>query len=225
MSNVRGSRQFILLFILMVFPVAVYFLLRTGKNVYHKLPYYGEREVAANGEDTIYHSISDFKLVNQAGDTVSHQALDEHVYVADFFFVKCPTICPTMSSQMQRVYALFKDNPTVRFASFTVNPEADSVPVLAAYAKAHEAATEKWLFLTGDKKEIYRLARHDYLVNAMQGDGGPDDFIHSEMFVLVDKDKHIRGYYDGTSTKSVDTLMDEVRVLLSEKSEKSKIPF
>lgn len=213
MGNLSGAKRTALLIILLVFPCAVYLLLRTGVNHYKPLPIYGEREVAANGKDTIYHSISDFKLVDQTGDTITHKVFDNSMYVADFFFVSCPSICPKMTKQMQRIHDHFQVLEDLKLASFTVNPEGDSVAVLAAYAKEHRADPNKWHFFTGDKKEIYRLARKDYLVNAMQGNGGPDDFIHSELLVLIDKKKQIRGFYDGTSAKAVDSLIEDIRAL------------
>lgn len=220
MNNLSGTKKAALLIILLVFPCAVYLLLRTGTNHYKALPYLGERELAPNGKDTIYHSISDFKLVDQQGDTITHAAVDSCMYVADFFFVRCPNICPTMTKQMLRVHDRFQVLKDLKLLSFTVNPEGDSVPVLAAYAKERNIDPKKWHFLTGDKKQIYSLARHDYLVNAMQGDGGPDDFIHSELLVLIDKQKHIRGFYDGTSVKSVDSLIEDIRALRLETPKK-----
>ncbi len=213
MYNLSGTKRAVLLLILLVFPCAVYILLRTGVNKYKQLPYFGPRELAANSTDTIYHSISNFSLVNQNGDSITHTVVDSSIYVADFFFTTCPSICPTMTKQMARVNERFAELPDLKLISFTVNPEGDSVPVLATYAKEHKATTPKWTFATGDKKEIYRIARNDYMVNALQGDGGPDDFIHSELLVLVDKEKHIRGYYDGTNTKAVDTLIDAIKAL------------
>lgn len=222
MNRFNAIKKFLILIIVLVIPGIAYMLLRTGTNHYKSLPIYGQRDwvmVEKEGKqtaDTIYHTIGDFKLLNQLGDTVSQEDLKGTIYVADFFFVSCPTICPKMSTQMSRLAKRFAKTPGIKFISHTVNPEEDSVSVLAEYAKKYQADPSQWMLVTGDKKEIYSLARNGYMVNALQGDGGPDDFIHSELFVLVDKDKRIRGYYDGTSTTQVDTLIDEIKVLMRE---------
>ena len=121
-----------------------------------------------------------------------------------------------MSSQLKRVQEKIKTVKNVVILSHSVNPENDSVPVLKRYADEYGAIQNKWHLLTGDKKELYKIAREGYLVNALQGDGGPDDFIHTELFVLVDQKNRIRGFYDGTSAGAVDTLIDELKVLLKE---------
>lgn len=163
------------------------------------------------------HRIADFKLVNQNGDTVTLKNLDGKIYVADFFFTTCPTICPKMSDQMHRVYEKYLNNPNVVIVSHTVMPEVDSVPVLKAYADKYHANAEKWIFLTGPKEEIYQLARKSYFAVITEGDGGVSDFIHTENFILVDKQKRIRGFYDGTSKEDVDRLIKEIVYLLKEK--------
>ena len=139
------------------------------------------------------------------------------IYVADYFFTTCKSICPKMANELQRVQEKFKyTNGLVQILSHTVNPENDSISVLKDYSEMIHADTKIWNFVTGDKKELYDMARYSYLVNAMQGDGGPDDFIHSELFVLVDKEKHIRGIYDGTNIKEVNNLLDDIKVLMAE---------
>jgi protein SCO1/2 len=163
------------------------------------------------------HRIADFKLINQLGDTITFKNLEGKIYVADFFFTTCPTICPKMSDQMYRVYQKYKDNPDVLILSHTVMPEVDSVPVLKAYAEKYGADANKWIFLTGPKEEIYRLARKSYFAVISEGDGGLSDFIHTENFILVDKQKRIRGFYDGTSKEDVDRLIKEISYLLKEK--------
>lgn len=163
------------------------------------------------------HRIADFKLINQLGDTITLKNLEGKIYVADFFFTTCPTICPKMSDQMYRVYQKYKDNPDVLILSHTVMPEVDSVPVLKAYAEKYGADANKWIFLTGPKEEIYQLARKSYFAVITEGDGGVSDFIHTENFILVDKQKRIRGFYDGTSKEDVDRLIKEISYLLKEK--------
>lgn len=210
----RGVKSSIVLFLIFVVPVVGYLLLRSGTNHFKPLPIYGERYEEAG--DTVYHTIGDFSFTNQYGEEVSSKTVAGKVKIVDFFFVDCKTICPKMSSQLQRVQKKIKTVDDVIILSHTVNPENDSVPVLKRYADEYGAMKNKWHLLTGDKKELYRIAREGYLVNALQGDGGPDDFIHTELFVLVDDKNRIRGFYDGTSAGAVDTLIDELKVLLKE---------
>jgi protein SCO1/2 len=162
------------------------------------------------------HRIADFQLINQDGETVTNKDLDGFYYVTDFFFTTCPTICPSMSAEMQRVQKEFMDDEDFKILSHTVQPEVDSVPVLKEYANLYEANPEKWIFVTGEKKLIYDLARKSYFAAVTEGDGGPNDFIHTENFVLVDKEKRIRGFYDGTSPESVDQLMIDIDILQQE---------
>ena len=171
--------------------------------------------------DTVFHQVPDFSFTNQDGKQVSQQNLQDVVYVADFFFTTCPSICKDMAKQKIRLYKAFENNPQVKIVSHTVNPENDSVPVMKAYAKRCKITnTDKWYLLTGDKKALYSIARDGYHVNATKGDGGPDDFIHTENFALVDKNKRIRGYYNGTSEAEVNQLMYDIeQLLLEEKKE------
>jgi protein SCO1/2 len=166
-----------------------------------------------------FHRVGEFKLTNQNGDAVTEKNYDNKIYVTDFFFVTCPTICPKMTKQMQRVYEEFQDNQDLAFLSHTVMPEADSVPVLEEYAKKLGVEAPKWNFVTGDKKQIYNLARKTYFAAITEGDGGPEDFVHTENFVLVDKDKRLRGFYDGTSKEDVDRLIRDVTTLFKEYNE------
>jgi protein SCO1/2 len=162
------------------------------------------------------HRVGDFNLTDQDGNTVTPNNFKDKIYVTDFFFVTCPTICPKMTDQMLRVYEEFKDNDAILLLSHTVMPEEDSVPVLKEYADKIEVNSNKWKFVTGDKKQIYDLARKTYFAAVTEGDGGVDDFIHTENFVLVDKEKRLRGFYDGTSKKDVDRLINDIYTLLSE---------
>jgi len=167
------------------------------------------------------HRISDFELINQDGRIVTQKDFEGKIYVADFFFTTCPSICPKMSAQMQRVYEKFIDNEEVMILSHTVMPETDSVPVLAEYAKRFDVNSKKWLFVTGKKKKIYELARKSYFA-VQNEESAPDeshagdehDFIHTENFILVDKNKRIRGFYDGTSPDDVDRLIEDIEIVL-----------
>jgi protein SCO1/2 len=211
------KKKLLILLFLLSFPSVLYVILSTGKINFIRLPYIGERELAPNGKDTIYHSIPAFKLINQDGEIITEKDFEGKIYVADYFFTTCKSICPKMTTELLRVQEKFEyTNGLVKILSHTVDPEHDSVPVLKAYSKMVHADTKMWDFVTGDKKQLYDLARKGYLVNAMQGDGGKDDFIHSELFVLVDKEKHIRGIYDGTNIKSVNDLLDDIKVLIAE---------
>lgn len=168
-----------------------------------------------------HHRISDFELINQDGNAVSQKNFEGKIYVADFFFTTCSSICPRMSSQLHRVSEKFSDEPDVMILSHTVMPEVDSVYVLAEYAKHYHADSEKWMFVTGEKKKIYELARKSYLavkdINlASDQNGDEHDFIHTENFILVDKNKRIRGFYDGTSMDDVNRLIEEMEILLRE---------
>ncbi|MEO8146868.1 MAG: SCO family protein [Bacteroidia bacterium] len=163
--------------------------------------------------DTILHTVSDFSLTDQTGAIITQKNLEGKMYVTDFFFTTCTGICPVMSTQMQRVYEKYKTDNTIAFVSHTVDPEGDSVPVMAAYAARHGAQPGHWYFLTGDKKQIYDLARYSYLITATVGDGGAEDFVHSQFFALVDKNKHIRGLYDGTDSTQVNKLMGDIEIL------------
>lgn len=195
----------------------MYVVLTTGHHNFIHLPYIGEKQLAANGKDTIYHSIPPFRFINQNGEAINEKTYEGKIYVADYFFTTCQSICPKMATELQRVQDKFAyTKGLVQILSHTVNPENDSVPVLKAYSEMVHADNSMWNFVTGDKKQLYDLARQGYLLNAMEGDGGPDDFIHSELFVLVDKEKHIRGIYDGTNIKAVNDLLDDIKVLMAE---------
>ena len=163
-----------------------------------------------------YHTIADFTLYNQNGETVSQDFYDGKIYVADFFFTTCQTICPIMTDHMLKIQKELKNDPEVLLLSHTVIPQADSVPQLKKYAVEKGVDDNKWNLVTGDKKQIYQLARKSYLAVKSEGDGGPFDMIHTENFVLVDKKKRIRGFYDGTSPEAIDDLLHDIEILKKE---------
>ena len=200
-----------------------FFIYDTNKPLRY-LPVFGEKEYTAkHGKtDTVFHTIKNFSFINQDGKTVTQNDLTGSIYVTDFFFTTCKSICPVMSSQMQRIYTKYKGNKEVKFLSHTVDPETDTVAQLKAYAITHQADASQWMFLTGDKKQLYDVARTGYLLNAEEGDGGPDDFIHTQNFALIDKDKRIRGFYDGTDSTDVNQLMKDIDLLLDEYHYKEK---
>lgn len=166
------------------------------------------------------HKIGEFSFTDQTGKTVGLKDVKGKVFVAEYFFSTCGTICPKMTAQMQRVHHRFKQNKQIAILSFTVDPETDSVARLAEYAKLHHADAKQWHFLTGNKEKLYEAARRSFFVlkpSAVenQGDVG-SDFIHTNNFVLVDRQLRIRGYYDGTSEEEVDRLMEDMKRLLEE---------
>jgi protein SCO1/2 len=210
------------LILILLFPAIFYFVLTTGKHNMISLPYYGEKEAikkVVNGKekiDTIYHQVPDFSFINQAGDTISEKNYQGKIYIADFIFTTCPGICPKMSAQMHYLEQRLKDYSDVMFLSHTVDPEKDSVSVLSSYAKLVHANTKRWNFVTGNKQDIYKQALYGYLVNASEDVLAPGGFLHSELFVLVDKNRHIRGFYDGTSVDEAKKLIDAVKLLIAE---------
>lgn len=167
-----------------------------------------------------FHRVGTFNLIDQDGNEVTENDFKDKIYVTDFFFVTCPTICPKMTKQMDRVYKEFEENNAISFLSHTVMPEADSVPVLKKYADEIGVSSDKWKFVTGDKPQIYSLARKTYFAAVTEGDGGVNDFVHTENFVLVDKEKKLRGFYDGTSKKDVDRLIADIYALIEEYNNK-----
>jgi protein SCO1/2 len=221
-------KKFWILFGLLAIPSIAYLYLQTGKNNFKSLEILGPVDIQSKTvdgnqiNDTVYHTISGFSLLDQDSSQVTEKIFKGKIHIASFFFTTCGTICPKMSNQMMRVQHAFEKDTNVVIVSYTVDPEHDTPSVLKEYALKHMAIQNKWFLLTGDKKTIYDLARNSYLLNAGQGDGGPDDFIHSEMFVLVDKEGRIRGgkdkkgnilTYDGTNILDVNRLLEDVNVL------------
>ena len=160
-----------------------------------------------------YHTIADFSLTNQNGKTITQADYLGKIYIADFFFTTCPTICPIMTMNMADIQNRTLEDDGVLLLSHTVTPEIDSVAQLKKYAQEKGVVDTKWNLVTGDKKQIYELARKSYLAVQNDGDGGPFDMIHTENFILVDKEKRIRGFYDGTKKEEVDRLMTDLTVL------------
>jgi protein SCO1 len=189
------------------------------------LPYLGEREIVqreVNGQmvnDTLYHRIPDFAFIDQDSQMVSSLTVQDKVYVTDFFFTTCPTICPKMKSQMLRIYEAFADDPRVMLLSHTIDPKHDTVAVLRDYADRLQVDSNKWRFVTGEKDSIYSIAMQ-YMVSAMEDEEEPGGFVHSGAFVLVDQNRHVRGIYDGTDPAQVDRLIRDIPALLPKKKKK-----
>lgn len=210
----KGSYYWLLLLIPLVF-VVWFFISKNEKEPLRTLPYFGKKREMSKG-DTSYHTVKPFCFLNQYNEKVTEADLKNKIYVADFFFTTCQSICPIMSTELERVYKEFANNPSVMILSHTVDPETDSVNVMMNYSKLHGVKDKRWLFLTGEKKHLYELAREGYLLNAEEGDGGAEDFIHTQNFALVDKERHLRGFYDGTDSVEVSRLITDIKILLEE---------
>lgn len=162
-----------------------------------------------------YHTIADFSLINQNGKTITQADYEDKIYVADFFFTTCQTICPVMTDHMIEIQEKLKGDNEILLLSHTVTPEIDSVAQLKKYALEKGVNDAKWNLVTGDKKEIYDLARKSYLA-AKDVPYSDNDLVHTENFVLIDKRKRIRGFYDGTDPEAIETLLHDIQVLKKE---------
>ncbi len=196
-------------------------VVETSRTAY--LPYYNEESFTPNWltpgskEEQAFHKIPDFTLVNQQGDTVTQQTFEDKIYVTDFFFTTCPGICPRMTDNMSKLQEEFKNDTDILLLSHSVMPNTDSVSVLKEYAKNHNVIDTKWHLVTGDENEIYTLGRDYYFVeNDLGEEKNIDDFLHTENFLLIDKEKHIRGIYNGLNRASIAQLIVDIKTLKSE---------
>ena len=212
----REGRKGLIVAVLFVATVYIVYLLLLPEK---SLPVYTPADItdklvdpSLQGSDQS-HRIRDFTLLDQYGDTIRVERLRGKVYVADFFFTTCQSICPRMSDQMKRVEERFKGDQRIMLVSHTVFPEVDSAKILRRYAEEYNAG-DQWIFLTGDKSEIYDLARKSYFAVVDEPSSEGPDFIHTENFVLVDELGRLRGFYDGTNPKEVDQLMEDMLWLL-----------
>lgn len=213
-------------FIALTFCVGVFLVYQFSKPKEKSLKIYNPVDVSAQMMDSdlvgkgIGHTIQKFSFTDQMNQAFGSKELEGKVYVVEYFFTTCGTICPMMNAQMQRVQQAFKGEKSFHIVSFTVDPDVDTVAQLKRYAESHLADDKQWHFLTGKKEDLYRLARRSFFVlkpaeAANQGDVGLD-FIHTNNFVLIDRKKRIRGYYDGTNTNEVDKLIVDIQKLLEE---------
>ena len=192
-----------------------YYLLKVDK----KLKIYSPADVNPSLVDvsvkhiTKDHTIADFSLINKNGEIITKNDYKNKIYIADFFFTSCTNICIAMVYNMNELQEFYKNDNDILFLSHSVTPEIDSVPILKEYAKNKGVIDGKWNVTTGDKKHIYELARKSYFAVIEDGDGGKDDFIHTEQFILVDKEYRIRGFYDGTNKKDMEKLKQDVFLL------------
>ncbi len=234
MSSKRSNNKFILGFaVAVLLPLSFYLVfnrLSKGKIImpryYRYDSVYTKNEGGQVREDTVFHQVPDLVLTNQLGQQVSlDKDLKGKIVVVDFFFTTCPSICPQLSANMKRLQTSFRKDPKkeasldtiVQFVSITVDPSHDSFPALRAYADRFGANHDHWWFLTGDKRTIYNFARNELGVTTGPGDGGADDFIHTEKFVLLDRDRYIRGYYSGLDPAQVTKCADDIVLLTLEK--------
>ena len=191
------------------------FLVVWGCQQEKKLPFLGPKEIGKQG-DTLYHKIPDFKFLNQDSLWISEKDMAGKIYVADFFFTTCPTICPKMKTQLLRIYDKFAEDDRVRILSHTIDPEYDGVRVLKEYAKKLNITSPRWNLLTGKKSDIYRLGEKSYMVTAQEDANEVGGFVHSGAFILVDQNRHVRGIYDGTKEEDVNHLIEDMTLLLKE---------
>jgi protein SCO1/2 len=205
MRKINSIWLFVMTVVLL--PVTVFGVVAWYQNNYVQLPVFGEKN----------HKIDDFNMINQDGEKISIKNWENKIVVADFFFTHCASICPKMTINLKKVQQAFTDDEGVFINSFTVDPERDSSNRLRTYATQFGISNVNWNLLTSDKKQIYRLARKSFLVVATDGDGGPDDFIHSEKLVLIDTEKKIRGFYNGTDPSEVNQLIKDIGKLKRER--------
>ncbi|MBP0905603.1 SCO family protein [Mariniflexile gromovii] len=209
--------------VFLILSIIIVTIIYNTLNVYQPLPVYQPAMVSTELVDSTiqyqkkYHKIADFKLINQNGKTITQNNYKDKIYVADFFFTTCQTICPIMTNHMTQIQDKIKNDDAVMLLSHTVTPEIDTVAQLKRYALEKGVMDAKWNLVTGDKKQIYELARKSYLAVKDFGDGGPFDMIHTENFMLIDKKRQIRGFYDGTNAEDIDKLLEDIEILKQEK--------
>lgn len=191
-------------------------LLVFGCSQDKKLPYLGKHEtrVIDGKTDTLYHQVPPFKFLNQDSVWVSEKDMAGKIYITDFFFTTCPTICPKMKTQLVRLYERYADNDQIRILSHSIDPEFDRPHVLKQYANRLQVKAPRWNMVTGDKQAIYTLGEKSYMVTAQEDKNEVGGFVHSGAFILVDKQRHIRGIYDGTKEEEVNHLIEDLEILL-----------
>lgn len=230
MKNKNNIGCFGAVLVVAIFPIAFFLFFdnlhkhRPTLETTKCLPIYGPKEPFKSKDyrgrdiiDTAYFKVPPFSFLDQDGNTVTESLMDGKVTIVDFFFTTCKSICIDMTRNLHRVQDKFstdKDKNDILILSHTVDPETDSVKQLLNYAVEKDINPNLWRLLTGDKKELYRQARNGYFITADKGDGGPNDFIHDKTLVLVDKERRIRGYYDGTDSLAVNQMIKDMQMLL-----------
>ncbi len=231
MSYLTTVKRFVILVLILIVPGFLYYLLTAkGKNRYKPLPIYGPKQVAKTFHkirgkvvyDTVYHQIPDFKLYDQDNNSISQKNFEGKIILVNFFFTKCPTLCNEISKNIAGIADDYKRNNMLKFVSITVDPKTDSPSVLKTYSASLRADKKQWKFLTGDTSTIYSLSRNGFLVSAINGNSNPENFVYSEKLILIDQDRRIRGYYNGSSLNEITKLNDEIKVLIAEELRKVK---
>ena len=208
--NSKKITIFLVSFFILLSAVFMTYYYGISREQPKKLPVLGEGD----------HKVRQFSFINQDGKTVTNKDVEGKTYVVEYFFTTCKGICPKMNENMSKVYQAFRGDKRVMILSHTVDPKKDTVAAMKEYSLRFDADPSQWMFLTGDKKELYDMARYSYLVTAADDTGTTDiqsDFIHTDRFVLVDRTGHIRGLYEGTNIGSVNQLIGDIKALLSEK--------
>ncbi|MCF8274569.1 MAG: SCO family protein [Flavobacteriaceae bacterium] len=220
LSFFKDYKRFAIVFL--IISIVIISIIYNKLNVYQPLPIYQPAMVSAELVDSTiqyqkkYHKIADFSLINQNGKTITQDDYKDKIYVADFFFTTCQTICPIMTSNMVDIQKEILNDAEVMLLSHSVTPEIDTAAQLKRYAIEKGVVDSKWNLVTGDKKQIYKLARKSYLAVKDNGDGGPFDMVHTENFMLIDKKRQIRGFYDGTNPDDINRLLDDIKILKKE---------
>lgn len=211
MNYLRKS-IWILTGIMITVPLMVFGIVHWYQDKFDRLPVLGGNDVSENGIP-VQHTISPFEFENQDGKIFSSDGEKNKIIIANFFFTSCAGICPNMMNHVKQVQGFFLQDSDIHFISFTVDPKRDNAPRLKWYAGQFHIKPDNWDLLTGKKNEIYKLARKSFYLTANEGDGGENDFIHSQQLVLIDKSKHIRGYYNGTDDHSMKQLIHDIKKL------------
>jgi protein SCO1/2 len=239
MSKQRSNKTFLLgLAVALLLPLSFYIVARVLNKDKIKMPHYYRADKidskTIDGKtmaDTAFHQVNDITLVNQLGDTISlNRDLKGKILAIDFFFVSCPSVCPKLTGNMKMLQRAFRKDPKkeksmdseVQLISITVNPKADSVSVLRAYADKYTVNHDKWWFLTGNKEAIYNYARNELGLSLQPGDGDENDFIHTQKIVVLDQDRYIRGYYDGLDTVGISQCAYDISLLSMENKKRKK---
>ncbi|WP_345273304.1 SCO family protein [Flaviramulus aquimarinus] len=221
LSFFKDYKVFAIVFV--IISIVIISLIYNTLNVYQPLPIYQPTMVSTELVDSTiqyqkkYHKIADFSLTNQNGKIVTQNDYKDKIYVADFFFTTCQTICPIMTNHMVDIQKAIINDDDIMLLSHSVTPEIDTVAQLKRYAKIKGVNDSKWNLVTGDKKQIYQLARKSYLAVKDNGNGGPFDMVHTENFMLIDKKRQIRGFYDGTNPEDINRLLNDITILKEEK--------
>ncbi|MFN5372131.1 MAG: SCO family protein [Bacteroidia bacterium] len=210
-------RKVAVLFLILLVPSIAYLILSTGKHKIKPLQYFGAKSVSSEG-DTIYKTVPPFQFTDQDGKPYGDANLKNKIYVANFFFTSCPTICPKMQTLVKKLHDQddFKTLEDLKIISFTVDPDNDTPQRLKEFENEVHADGNRWKFLTGNRDSIYNLAFKGFMANAMPDSAAPGGFLHSDLVFLIDRDKHIRGIYEGTNSLEMKRLIDETKVLIAE---------